>query len=81
MTREERFGVARKTFTATALPDGGFLRQISKILSDLKVVWLEKIISGGLPISDGFLADLTNSEQALFCLAYLAVFWRFCCLH
>jgi hypothetical protein len=49
----------------------------------LKVVWREKNISafsGGLPISGEFLADFTNSEQALFCLADLAVFWRFCSL-
>jgi hypothetical protein len=36
------------------LPDGGFLRQICKILADLKVVWRAKNISGGLPISGGF---------------------------
>jgi hypothetical protein len=50
----------------TALTDGGFLRQISKILADLKVVWQAKNISGGLSISGGFLADLTNSAQAFF---------------
>jgi hypothetical protein len=42
------------------LPDGGFLRQIWTILADLKVVWRAKNISGGLLISGGFLADLTN---------------------
>jgi hypothetical protein len=42
------------------LLDGGFLRQIWKILADLKVIWQAKNISGGLPISGGFLADLTN---------------------
>jgi hypothetical protein len=42
------------------LPDGGFLRQIWKILADLKVVWRAINISGRLPISGGFLADLTN---------------------
>jgi hypothetical protein len=57
------------------LPDSNFLRQISKILADLKVVWLEKIISGGLLISGGFLVDLTNSAQALLCLADLLEFW------
>jgi hypothetical protein len=58
-----------------ALPNGGFLRQISKILVDLKVTWRAKSISCGLLllISGGFLADLTNSAQALFCLADLAV--------
>jgi hypothetical protein len=47
----------------------------------LKVIWRTKNISGRLPISGGFLADLTNSAQALFCLANLAEFWRFCSLH
>jgi hypothetical protein len=51
------------------LPDGGFLRQIWKILADLKVVWQEKNISGGLPISGRFLADLTNFAWVCFCLA------------
>jgi hypothetical protein len=51
-----------------ALPDGGFLRQICKILADLKVVWRAKNISGGLPISGGFLADLTNFAWFCFCL-------------
>jgi hypothetical protein len=63
------------------LPDGGFLRQISKILADLKVVWLVKNISGRLPISGKFLADFTNYAQAIFCLANLAELWRFCSLH
>jgi hypothetical protein len=36
-----------------ALPDDGFVRQISKILADLKVVWRAKNISGGYQ----FLAD------------------------
>jgi hypothetical protein len=49
-----------------ALPDGGFLRQIWTILADLKVVWREIFISGGFPISGGFLADLTNSAQVYF---------------
>jgi hypothetical protein len=48
------------------LPDGGFLRQIWTILADWKVVWRAKNISGGLPISGGFLADLTNF--VLFCI-------------
>jgi hypothetical protein len=61
----------------TALPDGGFLRQIWTILADLKVVWRAQNISGGLPISGGFLADLTNSVEVYFCLADLAEFWRF----
>jgi hypothetical protein len=52
-----------------ALPDGGFLRQIWKILADLKVVWQAKNISRGLPISGGFLADLTNFAWVCFCLA------------
>jgi hypothetical protein len=59
--------------TETALPDGGFLRQICKILADLKVVWQAKNISGGLPISGGFLADLTNSAWFVFVLRILAV--------
>jgi hypothetical protein len=42
------------------LPDGGLIRQICKILADLKVIWQAKNISGGLPISGGFLAVLTN---------------------
>jgi hypothetical protein len=60
----------------TALPEGGFLRQISTILADLKVVWQAKNISGGFPISGRFLADLTNFAQIYFFLAYLAEFWR-----
>jgi hypothetical protein len=56
----------------TALPDGGFLLQIWKILSDLKVVWRAKNISGGLPISGRFLADSTNF--AFFFLVDLADF-------
>jgi hypothetical protein len=51
------------------LPDGGFHRQICKILADLKVVWRVKNISGGLPISGGFLADLINFAWFWFCLA------------
>jgi hypothetical protein len=51
------------------LPDGSFLRQICKILADLKVVWRAKNISSGLPISGGFLADLTNFVWVYFCLA------------
>jgi hypothetical protein len=54
------------------LPDGGFLRQICKILADLKVVWRAKNISGGLPISGGFLADLTNLAWVCLSLADLA---------
>jgi hypothetical protein len=53
----------------SALPDGGFLRQICKILADLKVIWRAKNISGGLPISGGFLADLTHFVWVCFCLA------------
>jgi hypothetical protein len=48
------------------LPDGGFLRQIWTILADLKVVLRAKNISGGLPISGGFLADLTNFVCCFF---------------
>jgi hypothetical protein len=59
-------------FVATALPDGGFLRQICKIMADLKVIWRAKNISGGLPISGGFLADLTNFVWVCFCLGDLA---------
>jgi hypothetical protein len=44
-----------------ALPDGKSLRQISEILVDLKN------ISVRLPISGGFLADLTKSARAYFC--------------
>jgi hypothetical protein len=51
------------------LPDGVFLRQIWTILADLKVVWRAKNISGRLPISGGFLADLTNFVWFWFCLA------------
>jgi hypothetical protein len=54
------------------LPDGGFPRQICKILADLKVVWQAKNISGGLLISGVFLADLTNFAWVCFCLADLA---------
>jgi hypothetical protein len=54
------------------LPDGGFLHKIRKILADLKVVWRAKNISGGLPISGGFLADLTIFKWVCFCLADLA---------
>jgi hypothetical protein len=57
---------------STALLDGGFLRQIWKILADWKVVWRAKNISGGLPISGGFLADLTNFAWGYFCLTDLA---------
>jgi hypothetical protein len=53
----------------TALPDSGFLRQIWKILEDLKVVWQAKNISGGLPISGGFLVDLTSFAWFCFCRA------------
>jgi hypothetical protein len=53
------------------LPDSGFLRQISKILADLKIVWQAKNISGGLPTSGGFLADLSTAAQAPLCLADL----------
>jgi hypothetical protein len=38
----------------------------------LKVVWRAKNISGGLPISGGFLAYLTNFAWDCFCLADLA---------
>jgi hypothetical protein len=55
-----------------ALPDDGFLRQICKILADLKVIWQAKNISGGLPISGGFLVDLINLSWVCFCLADLA---------
>jgi hypothetical protein len=48
---------------AAALPDGGFLRQIKKILADLKVVWQAINISGGFPFSGGCLVDLTNSAR------------------
>jgi hypothetical protein len=54
------------------LPDGGFLRQICRILANLKVVWRAKNIYGRLPISGGFLADLTNFVWVYFCLADLA---------
>jgi hypothetical protein len=56
----------------TALPDGGFLRQIWIILADLKVVWRVKNISGRLSISGGFLTDLTNLAWVCFCLVELA---------
>jgi hypothetical protein len=46
-----------------------FSNQTCKILADLKVVWQAKNISGGLPISGGFLADLTNFAWFCFCLA------------
>jgi hypothetical protein len=38
----------------------------------LKVIWRAKNISGELPISGGFLADLTNFEWVVFCLVDLA---------
>jgi hypothetical protein len=44
-----------------ALPNRGFLCQISKILADLKVVWQAKYISGGLSISGGFDQFCTDS--------------------
>jgi hypothetical protein len=53
----------------SALPDGGFLRQIWKILADLKVIWQAKNISGWLLISGRFLADFTNFAWVCFCLA------------
>jgi hypothetical protein len=56
----------------TALPDGGFLRQIWKILADLKVIWRAKNISGRLRNSGGFLTDLTNFAWVCCCLADLA---------
>jgi hypothetical protein len=59
------------------LPDIGFLRQIAEILADLKVVWRAKNISCRLPISGGFLVDLTRSARAHFCLADLEEFWLF----
>jgi hypothetical protein len=59
------------------LPGSGFLHQISETLADLKVVWRVKSISDGLPISDGFLVDLTKSARALFCLVDLVEFWWF----
>jgi hypothetical protein len=43
-----------------------------EILADLKVVWWAKNISSRLPISGGFLADLTNFAWVCFCLAVLA---------
>jgi hypothetical protein len=48
------------------LPDSVFSRQIWKILADLKVTWRAKNISGGLPISGRFLADLTNFAWVCF---------------
>jgi hypothetical protein len=45
----------------SALPDGGFLLQISKIMADLKVIWREKNISDGLSISGGFDQFCTGS--------------------
>jgi hypothetical protein len=56
----------------SALPDGGFLRQIWKFVADLKVIWQAKKNSGGLLISGGFLADWTNFAWVCFCLADLA---------
>jgi hypothetical protein len=76
--RKESAGKSWATFwghsahSAAALPDGGFLRQICKILADLKVVWQAKTISCKLPISGGFLTDLTNFAWVSFCLADLA---------
>jgi hypothetical protein len=57
--------------SSPALPDDGFLRQICKILADLKVISRAKNISGGLPISGGFLEDLTNFVWVCFCLVDL----------
>jgi hypothetical protein len=61
------------------LPDGVFLRKIKKILADLKVAWRAKNISGGLPISSGFLADLTNT--GLFLYGGSGGFWQFLSLY
>jgi hypothetical protein len=66
------------------LPDVGFLRQICKILADLKVIWRAKNISGGLPISDGFLADLTNFAWRILADFYIRsggfekIIWQRC---
>jgi hypothetical protein len=46
-----------------------FTVRFAKNVADLKVVWRVKNISGGLPISGGFLADLTNFARFWFCLA------------
>jgi hypothetical protein len=59
------------------LPDGGFLRQIWTILADLKVIWRAKNISGGLPISGGFLADFDQFCMGLFLSDGPGGFWRF----
>jgi hypothetical protein len=59
------------------LPDGGFLRQIWKILADLKVVWRAKNISGGLPISGGF----DQFCMVLFLSGKSGGFWRFWSLY
>jgi hypothetical protein len=50
-------------------------------MADLKAVRRAKNISGGYPISGGLLADLTNSAEALFCLADLVEFWWFWSLY
>jgi hypothetical protein len=69
---ERRFKLSRSYLCIPALPDSGFLRKIWKILADLKVGWQAKTISGGLPISGGFLADWTYFARFCFCLADLA---------
>jgi hypothetical protein len=57
-----------------------FIRSFSlsiSVAADLKVVWRAKNISGGLPISGGFLADLTHFFWVCFCLADLADYGGF----
>jgi hypothetical protein len=49
-----------------------FSARFGKFWRNLKVIWRAKNISGGLLISGGFLADLTNFVWFCFCLADLA---------
>jgi hypothetical protein len=60
----------------TALPDDGFLRQIWKILADLKVVWRAKkilAVSQFLRVSSGF----DQFCMVLFLSGGSDGFWRF----
>jgi hypothetical protein len=72
--REKAAGNEKRPPWPTALPDGGFLRQICKIRADLKVIWQAKNISGGLPISGGF-------DQFFLGWFFSGGFWQFWSLY
>jgi hypothetical protein len=75
-------GGARRPAALHICPSPALLRRHSsdytsvarfgKFWRNLKVIWQAKNISGGLLISGGFLADLTNFVWFCFCLADLA---------